>query len=697
MTTRLSPRPPSPLSSPHTGDAPARQGVHAEQARRIRLARRADSLFIPGSLFFLFFLLYALTATNSHTFDGIAYIRDMGKPLAAMVLPHHLIYEPAVFSFFSLWRLLGWTGNADIPAQLLSSLAGAGGVAVFYKLAWELSRSRAAALLAALALALGYGYWFYSVEVEIYVPPLFFLLLATWLLSRAASRPRPYLFWLVGLCHAVAALIHQGALFIVPAFALGIFLIGGTLRQRVTRVVSYGVALAAVVGPAYLFAGVVIAGQGTPEAFMRWANNYGQLGTWGVWRNDSLEATVSGLSASVSSGFWVGRLLVAALLALVLMRAVPITRRGGPLAWTLWAWFVIYGIFFAWWQPENLKFWVLMLPAPLLLALMAFDWSRLPMPRRNVALAAGTLAVALLAMTNAPTIWAKRDPMEDPARRVSDALGTFAAPEDLIVLQAGNAEHYLPFYYNRINIMSTRELWYLAGGAGGREAALQSIRQRMWHALAKGSSVWLEGRVLTPGEQISDHYVFTPAEIDRLLSPYGLKVEADEVTMGPEPFYRLSPENAYSPRADWTFTDAQSGWSGVNVSNERIGNRGWCFTPLQDPNLYGPPIRLTLAAGGQVEIQMTTAYDGEAQLFYRTGSEPYSEERSITFKVSPDREFYIFPTAELPGRPGTITGLRFDPPEAGDVTGSVDTTICVKSIRAGSPKTLLVDNRAKTR
>src|SRR5438552_9577789 len=377
-----SPRPANEFAGNGEQSPPARTTLsHSSRRRATSLSvarefiRRAETTYIPLALFFGFFLLYALTATSAHTFDGIAYIRDMGKPLAAMVLPHHLIYEPAILGFFNLWNVFGWSGHADLPAQILSSLAGAGGVAVFYKLTWEISGSRAAALVATLALALTYGYWFYSVEVEIYVPPLFFLLVATWLLWRAVRGGPTYLFWLIGLCHALASLIHQASLFIIPAFALGIVLIPGVLSVRLGRLVRYGIALSGVIVPAYLVAGRFVAGQNTPQTFLKWINSYGNLGTWGVWHRESLDLTVSGLSAAVSSGFWIGRLLVLALLVLMIARAVPITRRGGPLAWTLWAWFAIYGVFFAWWQPENLKFWVLMLPAPILLAVMAFDWN----------------------------------------------------------------------------------------------------------------------------------------------------------------------------------------------------------------------------------------------------------------------------------------------------------------------------------
>ena len=158
-----------------------------------------------------------------HTFDGIAYIRDMGKPLSALVLPHHLIYEPSVLGMLKVWQSLGWTGEADAPAQLLSSLAGAGGLALFYKVAWEWSQSRVASILGTLALAFTYGYWFYSVEVDIYLP-LFFLLVTGWLLTRAVkegAEANVSRYYLMGLAHAVAVLIHQAALFIVPAFAWG--------------------------------------------------------------------------------------------------------------------------------------------------------------------------------------------------------------------------------------------------------------------------------------------------------------------------------------------------------------------------------------------------------------------------------------------------------------------------------------------
>lgn len=679
-------------SSPRRADeAPTRRGKRARpptlprtSSREPHTQSRVDSLVIPLALAVASFVIFLVTRAGFHTFDGIAYVRDIDKPLSALVLPHHLLYEPLVLGFYRVWQMLGWTGQADAPAQMLSSLAGAGGLAIFYKLAWEWSRSRIASLLAALLLALTYGYWFYSVEVDIYLPPLFFLLVAAWLLSDCAKRPNRGSighFYLVGLAHACAVLMHQAALFLVPAFALGLWLIPGERRQKIANVARYGAGLLGVVIPAYLFAGTVIAGQSTPDTFLRWINSYGSLGTWGVLSADTPSKTLSGISAAISAEFWTGRVMVVGLAALLVASAVRSIRRGGAYAWFLWAWTAIYFVFFTWWQPEVLKFWVLALPAPFLLVVLAWDWERLEHRLRLVALAAGIAALLTLLVTNAPEIWAKRDPMSDPARRMSDALAQMSGREDLIVLQASGAEHYLPFYYDRINIMSTRELWYLLGGASGREAAIASIKERATHALAKGAQVWVEDRVLTPGSQAGDRYVFSADEIKELLDLYGEAAQTEKVSAGPESFYLLSPSTAYSKADDWLFTGGREGWTGVNLAEERFASEGWCFAPQEDPNLYGPPLRLDASKYGRVEIYMNSDIRGNAQLFYRESPEvPYSEDRSISFGVEAGTQTYAIDLKGAPGWSRTIEGLRFDPLERG-VPSSPDNRVCVKEVR----------------
>lgn len=644
-------------------------------------ASRASSprSLLPLVIGVVAFVVFMLTATGFHTYDGISYIRDMGKPLPALVLPHHLVYEPTMLLVFNLWRALGYTGYADLPGEMLSSLAGAGGLALFFSIARRCTQSSAVAVAATLVLGLTYGYWFYSVEVDVYVLPLFFLLLAAWLYTRVleGSTPPTFIVCLVGAAHAVGALYHQAALFVVPAFALGIYLLPGSVSGRVKRVVGYGVSLALVLLPAYFMGGVVVAGQDTPDKFMRWANNYGQLGTWGALTQDTPANAISGVAAAISSDYWVGRLLLLALAAVLVLRGRWATRRGGTFAWLLWAWVGIYTLFFTWWQPEVLKFWVLVLPPALMLVLLGFRWD-VHAPRYRLA---ATIVVVLLSISNAPTIWAKRDPMSDPGRRTSAALAQLSAPEDLIVLQSGSVEHYLPFMYGRINVMSTRELWYQAG-PGGEDLAVAGIRQRMWHALAKGSSVWLENRVLSPGVRTSDHYVFSPEQIDLLLSPYGTRIDREHVAAGDANFMRLTPREVFSPANAWTFTKDQAGWSGVNVLGEAVGEQGWCFHPARDPNLYGPPVSLQAANYSALSVTMTAGKTGRGQFFYRQRpDEPYAESASVEFEVRPGTHNYVVPLGAEWSSMATVEGLRLDPLESGDPSDGDANKVCVEEIR----------------
>ncbi|MDQ5823479.1 MAG: glycosyltransferase family 39 protein [Chloroflexota bacterium] len=638
---------------------------------------------LPWLIAFVAFVVFMLTATGFHTYDGISYIRDMGKPLAALFLPHHLIYEPSVLLMLNLWRALGYTGYADLPGSMFSSIAGAGGLGLFFGMARHASGSTLVAIVATLMLGLTYGYWFYSVEVDIYVQPLFFLLATAWLYLHAlrSTVPSTYMFLLMGMAHALGALYHQAALFTVPAFALGIYLLPGKTGEKVRRVVAYGATLGLVLVPAYFIGGVLIAGQDTPDKFVRWANNFGQLGTWGAFTPATLTGTISGTSAAISADYWIGRLLLLSLVVVLAARARSATRRGGPLAWVLWTWVGTYTLFFIWWQPEVLKFWVLVLPPTLLLVVLGFHWGALGARRRTVAWGMAAAVLLLLTATNAPSIWAKRDPMSDPGRRTSAELSRISGREDLIILQSGSAEHYLPFMYDRINVMSARELWY-QGGASGQDEAVTAIRRRLWHALAKGSSVWIEDRVLTPGVRISDHYVFSREEIDVLLSPYGDRVEGTQVAAGSASFTRISPNEVYSKADSWTFATDEQGWSAANVAGETVGEQGWCFSPREDPSLYSPPLRLQTSGYGTVYIVVDSAAPGRAQLFFRQNpEEPYNEESSVGFQVEPGTHSYEVPLGPEWRRMESVQGLRLDPVESGDPSAGEANRVCIKEIR----------------
>jgi hypothetical protein len=272
--------------------------------------------------------------------------------------------------------------------------------------------------------------------------------------------------------------------------------------------------------------------------------------------------------------------------------------------------------------------------------------------------------------------------MSDPARRVSDILSRRSGPEDLIVWQASAAEHYLPFLYGRINVMSARELWYSHGGIEGRARAIEEIRSRAWHALAKGASVWFEDRVLMPGngEQRGDFYVFTEPELALLKVLYDTPTPITPPELPSElPFFKVNPDQVADRRTTWSFTQNENGWSGVNVAGESFGAEGRCFSALADPALYGPPVLLNAEEYSRLEIDMSSALLGLAQIFFRAKpSDSYTEESSVAFGIEPGERTYTVNLGNSDKWTGVIRGLRFDPIEQGDGSGK---TMCIKEIR----------------
>src|SRR6185436_6206650 len=88
----------------------------------------------PVTLFFLTFAIYLTTLTQVHTFDALSYVTSVERKLWTEVFhPHHLAYGPLGVLALHAGRALGYGGGAALPMQMVNALAGALGVALFYK------------------------------------------------------------------------------------------------------------------------------------------------------------------------------------------------------------------------------------------------------------------------------------------------------------------------------------------------------------------------------------------------------------------------------------------------------------------------------------------------------------------------------------------------------------------------------------
>ncbi|RMH54763.1 MAG: hypothetical protein D6679_12845 [Candidatus Hydrogenedentota bacterium] len=386
-------------------------------------AGRGRGGFAIGALVYgiAVFLLYHSSASPNlgAAHDGIYYVRAM-RTGSGLWHPHHLLPSPLGRLF---WRLLG--GDLVARFELLNAFFGAATVAALFFILADRFGLFTAVFYSGI-FALSFGPWFYSSTVEVYIFPLPFLLVSYRLLFRPrrgeafdgrganasgasagdASPPRSSIFF-SGIAAAFAVFFHQTNLLFVftPAVLLG--------RRRLRAFLGWCLVFTLLVGAGYFW---VIstgraAGRSDSGTAASWMTSYlhTQRGL-GHWSATTIPRMAVGTGRFFVGGHFLFRLMgnfgdgrhylederflvqsmprerAALLLAAVFFgmlgtivfllaarRAVPkeMTRRFFASAWSrgLAAWLLPYALFFSWWEPENVEFWIApMVPFLLLLA-----------------------------------------------------------------------------------------------------------------------------------------------------------------------------------------------------------------------------------------------------------------------------------------------------------------------------------------
>jgi hypothetical protein len=386
-------------------------------------------------LFVAMAILYTTTYARvlSITHDGPTYLNliESGR---FDFHHHHLLYQPLNVLWLGLLQRLGAGVDGLFAVSALNGIFGALNVVAVFRIARDrLELSAARSLVAALTAGSSFGLWFYSGTVEVYVIPLCLLSLAFYLLS--ATRSSPALMAAAGLVTGLGVLFHQiHVLFAVVAIARLALDYRGGRAAAIREFVVYGICAALVAIGGY--AAVIIGGGHAEslETVWMWLTNYAQkTAYWHALEPETFLLALVGLARSIVGGHFlfalpeVGQALQAAmptkgyqeemflvrnisaaqaylLLAVALLAAAVILalavnavhgigRLDGARRRTvrlLLAWLVPYGVFFLFWEPYNLEFW---LPQSEILWLLLFGLQ----PQRS-ANAGGERRIRLAAM-----------------------------------------------------------------------------------------------------------------------------------------------------------------------------------------------------------------------------------------------------------------------------------------------------------
>ncbi len=561
-------------------------------------------------------------------------------------------------------------------------MAGALGVALLWALVrWRLRRADAA-LAAALLLGSSYAFWYYAVEVEVYTIAALFLIGCLWLLLRLLRAPSPSLAAALGGMQALAVLFHQTNLLLCVPALLALLLARGagadSWRARGRLLLAYIGVLALLVGGCYLLVGVGVGGAASWRELLHWMTSYAHTGWWGgpltaaTWGN-----LAQGLGDTLAQpgGTAAGLLLVGLLLA----RAHQVWRGYPHEVLVLLAWLLVYGGFFAWWEADNIEFWIAALPPALLLLALALANT----PRWHTGVWLALAVAASMAALNADAIVRRGDAARDTHREVMRMLARQSNPADLLLVSDGLQELYLPYYAARDYAWSLNTA--LSERDGDWPQACADVQAAIDAALARGAGVVVSAYVLAPpprstplSDPVLERFGLEQADVSRCFDAYTPYLEPLErpagLTDDAPRFFRLPSAQERAAGAGWDFARFGWGWQAHNVRDARFDGEGWSFVPRVDPHLVSPPMRLDATGYYSLEVRITasaaTTHTAKYELFFVDEhgliDRRHAVERTLERSPAGTRTTYSITLAGREGWEGIMTGLRLDPIGEGD-------------------------------
>jgi hypothetical protein len=345
-------------------------------------------------------VVYLATMTGSHheAEDSLAYAAGIRDGHAIDVLnQNHLAWGALGWLFYNGLRGIGLASSVLAPLQVMDALLGALGAGILWSFVRRVGFDRLAAGATCGVLCLSYGYWYYSGEAEVYILSAVVLIVCLVAAHSAATRPSPRAFALLGLANGVAVLAHDtNVLFATVAAAALLTAAPAIGRRALARcAAAYAAVAGAVVVAAYAAAAIAL-GFSSFSQFYDWLTKYTSNGEWGHLALLDVPKAGAGLVRalvgadflfafdpgstirSVAQGDAGAQLylmrdfpdwLAAALTALALVLAGTLivalvsrlrrrTWAGSAIDRLALAWLVPYTLFFAWWEPVNIEFWI---------------------------------------------------------------------------------------------------------------------------------------------------------------------------------------------------------------------------------------------------------------------------------------------------------------------------------------------------
>lgn len=416
--------------------------------------------YFPCLFFFGISCLYFLWRGKSYLFDGLLYAavssREHPQYLLHLFHPNHFIFNPLGLVFGDVAKSLHVPlENSYHTLQLMNSLFGVAGLALFYIWLRRCVRDYFLALWGVAFLGISYLYWWHSIEGQVYIVNAFFLVIL-FLSARAYALKKEWSYLIFfGLASALAMLAHQANIFIAAA---ALALLGDW-----KKLAAYIGILFVLVAIPYLSVAFFLHGARDFPTLMNWLVGVGVSYNSGLsmspyWNFNPLNVLVTIRSLFrvfwydlIPSHFW--QLAVGLGMAIFAFLA---NRRSKDRSFFLfnWIFIVIYILFYSFWNVGNINY-LLGIAILLLFYTVRGIAAFLAEKRNRLAVIIKLFLSIVLIITftyNNSILKPRRDIKNNRNYLIAEALASVVTERDVLIVagvsgyQTGKV--YLPYFYN---------------------------------------------------------------------------------------------------------------------------------------------------------------------------------------------------------------------------------------------------------
>lgn len=451
----------------------------------------------------VYYLILSPSLQYQH-WDSLDYAWSAENRGYSSVMPNHPLGHLIHISFYQAIVFLGYEGRALPIFKALNAFISGAGIAMF---AFATHRLLSVSKLqsASLGLILGSSYvmWRYTGTADIYSVAILTSIL-TWVFALWTAQSQSNHYWL-GAAFGASILSHQFNVL----NGLAIFIIIAGQKDAISAFTKISIASAIAIILGYVVSGYAAINSINPLDILRWAQGYFGNKNYGHYFGlDSLKPAIETAQNSlIHEQNWTGISVITRnliFLCLYLFFPLTITARFNELSKMSRVVFLV-GIFQSivswafvlWWEPNNMKFWLLPM-VPWLFALAAgASTVKKPISHRHaillkaIRMALPPLAVILFAFN---TYYGAL-----PERKNSDTFNTTISAwlnnthgNDLIIIERGVNPH-LRFWHDRqntVHLYNTLE----KGSATNRFSELHSL---ITQQLCSGGRVIIESGATT--------------------------------------------------------------------------------------------------------------------------------------------------------------------------------------------------------